>query len=906
MKYVNVVIILLMLGVLLGCSQLKGSVTGFAVVDTFEYVQFDYQQFLEDNKGLSETELFKKSLKEMQEFYDAQEEAEEDDYEEQPITNLGFQASSDPFRIAATHYNDSCFIASNLPGIGAGDVIYLTADVYQNLAADCIVLDVASITLDCNNSQVIGNVIGADEGIVISANNVTVQNCVVRNFTGGDSGSNGIYITNAGNVETELYNVTLYDIERAGVYVNAPGTLIADNIEIYRTSYYGFYFYRNSGTAINTTITNSEIYNITGETFSSAIRTRASGPFMFDNLTVHDCVFGIYLGESSFNTIGPYTLQNSHFYNNTGYNNHYRTRYDTTSGEHYIINNTFESDLVSPVNSVYIFGDSLSHLENITIKNNVFDYSSNISLATDIMIYYSDNVLLQNNSVRRQANMQYVNNVTISENRFIDIDPTISQNLVFFSGNDFDFQRNTVSKNIELYSITNLTVNNNTFEDSGNLISTLSTNVVISNNTFDNIGMSNGRKAGVYLELSDMTFTLNKLLNGMTYSFEINGDDNNITHNYVANTTGNAFKIRGNRNYLYNNTIYNHTGTVFWLRGDGDVNTGYFTAFNNTFYDNNITFVIKIVNTSLNFDNESGPYPQLPEGGIGFALINDTGTNITGNHINALNPNNYTFGIYGIKTYNSTIYDSSTLYTRDLWVYDNYFATTSNDTGLKTALFLYNVIEATVISNTIYNSEYEAIRIHNGWGNNISGNFIETNYLTEPYYSGIGVKLYRTTNNTIQDNDIINHGTGIYCLNSTFDDYLGNQINYSYKQGIFLMRCLNETLISNNVFNATAGIKLFFTNFSTLDTNVVNHTIIGFDFNQAHNNTISGVNVQDNSVVGVNLDLFSSGNVFNANVFGGNSDVDILYDMFATANSGAGNTFTTTRSENYATGNTIG
>ena len=85
---------------------------------------------------------------------------------------------------------------------------------------------------------------------------------------------------------------------------------------------------------------------------------------------------------------------------------------------------------------------------------------------------------------------------------------------------------------------------------------------------------------------------------------------------------------------------------------------------------------------------------------------------------------------------------------------------------------------------------------------------------------------------------------------------------------------------------------------------MINQTVIGFDLNQAYNNTFLG-NIQNQSTIGLNLDLFSAGNLFNTNTFDGNSDVDVLYDMFARNNTGAGNVYTTNRSENYAAGNAI-
>jgi parallel beta-helix repeat protein len=643
-----------------------------------------------------------------------------------------------------------------------------------------------------------------------------------------------------------------------------------------------------AGVGVTANFTNNLIYNVT----NSGIRIKDEGNYSITNLTVHNANYGVYFQEVVAIKNANVNITKSYFYNNSDSG----IRSEMFGGNFLIDDNTFLSETEK---AIYLRGlNTGSKIANFTITNNKFNFISSGSISIgDLDATYVDNIVFANNNVSRTFRISDSGRINISSNIFEDNLPAgqTGKAIHVQSAENITITHNQIPKEVELSQNKNQTIYNNNLTGNARINVIAGSDANIFENTFTDVFVTEQTSGGILLDgTENSTVTKNNITNGIMYSIDLSGNNNNATNNIVENTIGYAFKINGNNNLIFNNTIKNHTGTGFWTQG-----------INNTFFLNNITINLKMMNTSLNYDNVSGPYPQVEEAGDVFLLLNNSRTNITSNLITIFNPLNLRIGVYGIRTINYTniginIYSAET---KNLTVFNNTFGTIAG-IGLKTAIKLVESYEAKIHQNKFYSSEHESINIESGQKNNISNNEIIGIYNTVPYYSETGIKIFRTKNNIIEKNNITNYDFGIYCYNSSLNTYDLNNITISSRSGIFLFRCFNETFTENKIINASSGIKLFYSNYSEFDTNTINHTKTGFDLNQAHNNTFTS-NTQENSVIGLSLGLFSLGNIFDLNTFEG-TDVDILYNMFATNNSGALNTFVTTRTKNYATGNTIG
>ncbi len=103
----------------------------------------------------------------------------------------GTPTGASTFQTATVITTGACFTASGL-GAVAGDEIQLTGDISTG-AGNCAVMDVANTILNCSNFR-ISNSGAATDGIRVTANGVTVMNCVVSGFSGDN-----IEVTSSGD-----------------------------------------------------------------------------------------------------------------------------------------------------------------------------------------------------------------------------------------------------------------------------------------------------------------------------------------------------------------------------------------------------------------------------------------------------------------------------------------------------------------------------------------------------------------------------------------------------------------------------------------------------------------------------------------------------------------------------------
>ncbi len=845
MKYTNLVIILVALGFLFSCVSAPTSLVSYD----------EYEEILKYNESISN-----------EDFIEA---------DEPYVPSFETEEANDPFRTAATVAVNDCFKASAVGA--AGDEFILQNSVIFAGTGDCVILDLHDIIFDCDGYTILGNPGVSDDGIYVNNKfNVTIQNCTIEDFANTNDTGGGVYDFSYGIVVGRAAgNVTILNTVISGIDPpNPPGITGAGGGGVrFNSQWSCFPAYLN-------------ITNLTVVTSNNGVRIGSQ------TLACPGPVPGFIQG--------PFWTRDSNFSGNT----YFQYVAYNTEGNHIIDNTVFragEDRSVQITGNRSLFATNGHMIENISITNCTFFEGFNRS---DIFIERAYNVSIVNNSIYKNIFITNATNISIVNNTFTENDTANrSYNSIYVN----IIENLTILKNLnvpEMFDLNDLTrafIRHNTFTNNGLIriqesVAGTNANVVIENNNFSDMSIQGQTAGGISYSGGNANISFNNFLRGIMYSIEIVGAGNRIVGNQINDTRGIVFKVKGDTNQFINNSVYNHTGTVFWINGTSNI-----------FFRNDLVFILKYVNTSLNYDAK-GPFSQVPEGSIGFLLLRNINTNITRNTIGILNPLALINGVFGIKTANTTkgVLANLAVLTQNILIVNNTFGLASvSDFGPKTAIDLTSSFNGIIENNTVRNCEHEGIVINAGQDNNLTTNNItQLNWNRVPYYAENAVKIFRSFNNRLTNNTIINYDTGIFCYNSTFDTFKNNDINFSSRQGIFSFQCLNTTLSSNVIFNATSGIKLFFSNLTSLIRNTVNQTKIGFDFNYAFNNTASN-NIQENSTIGLNLDLFSGNNTFNNNDFTKNTDVDVLYDMFAKTNTGAGNNYATSRSENYASGNLI-
>lgn len=450
------------------------------------------------------------------------------------------------------------------------------------------------------------------------------------------------------------------------------------------------------------------------------------------------------------------------------------------------------------------------------------------------------------------------------------VDASTTQNLTF---------RNhaNVTMQVSCTSCHNATYNNNTLFGNAELF-VVGTNVRIEGNTWPTVALDSGQSGGIDYGSSLLfpgsgVVRNNVLANGKMLSLTVSANNTVVENNTIANVSGQGIVIEGKNITVRNNVITNLSGVAFR------------TSANDTkFLNNNVTFILKNANTSLNLNATT---PQIPEGDVGFWLEeNSAGANVSNNQIFVLNPLGLDVGVVGVhaesalhgyvgsNTFNSTLYD----------------------------VFLDGATNFSVIDNTFTNARFKSIAVEAGGSHALRSNSI-TGGTIAPSIFLAGIELYRTANNVVDAETVSSYHMGVHLLNASNN----NLTNITVTSGEFGVYSLFGT--SNNLFNVSAdatvsiGMRFVDSNSSTILNATISSPITGMDFHDSFFNTIN-ISSISGAATGMEFNLFSANNSVNNNTFAGNT-LDILFDMFATGNAGVGNGGPTTASENGAAGNAI-
>lgn len=800
------------------------------------------------------------------------------------------------FEILAVNNVAACFTASGIGGIAAGDVINLTANITQ-VAGTCVALDFPDVALECNGNIISGNG-GAGTGIAITARNVTVQNCTVHNFTGASN--DGISIT-AANVT--IYNTTSRFNADDGIDISGvPNATIRLSLS-----------HNNSGEGLVITGAASRDINISNSTFMNNTNTE---------VTISSAGTGIHLINNTFNHTETtasvlVNIQNTNdivvFGNTFG-------GYNKTGTDSAVMNITSSSGATT---------------RNATVGNNSFVGPYDISLANAVHVRNYTNVLIENNSapVAGDISVQFGNNVTVHNNTLFEsifvrgqLFPNIDITNVTISQNSWIADRDNLTTS--QFAITSSAGSNFTIRDHSNItmrancgqcdnffyinnnhtnnarVSTTGVNVTVYNNRFVDLYPDGTNSAGINWQsgfggFESVNISNNLFENGTMYSIDASLNDNVFIYNNTFNNiTGRGITVDAANVSVYNNTFTDFSGTAIFFT----------ESSNSRIEDNSISFTIRTQNTTFNYAGVNAT--TLNSSGVGIYFAGTLSNfNVSRNTITVSNPglDNNIHGIlqtnqYGARGQGNADFDGNVIGT-NLRIDFNTITTT----GI--GIYLDNATRSNISRNSLTNIRRRALTIERGTFNTVGENTITAPAAIPAI--GLyerGITLYRTVRNNITFNNVSEYAIGLFIQNASRNNITNITLANIRDYGVFSFAG-RDNLIQNVSTTSTVNISISLLQTNT--TNITNSSLrsrsIGAEFYQSYRNNIteSAQNGGGTATYGFVFDLFSSHNGIDTNTFAGNTIADILFDMFATNNTGSGNGGPSTASENGASGNTV-
>lgn len=816
---------------------------------------------------------------ELPEYYQSENEEEDDISDEYAALAAPAGFAAQGFGPQATITTGACFSASGL-GAGSGDVIRLTSNIGP-VAGDCAAMDVTNVTLNCDGFTIRGSA-GSDDAISISVPHVTVANCTVV-----DSGDDGITIFSNAD-DFNITNTTVRNSSSEGIFIDESDDGIIQNSFIINNSLEGIQIQSNSE---NITITGNTIANNSEEEL---------------------LIFGS-AGDD-------YIITNNLFEDETGSDIHLLEFNDNSNVD--IIGNTFGN--FSFVNGVAIESDDGSGAENLTITDNIFNNSLTTFLQGINTVNFN-NSLIQNNSISPRGDIRVLegNDVTVRDNtlngtlsiqgsfgdrltntlvaantwtddRDNSTDSTIAINTRFATNYTVRDHAN-ISMEVIAEGSNNATIINNTLY--GNARITVNGNEnTVRDNTWPTIDIFGPRSGGIYASfaLIDTQTDIfnNTLTNGEMASIRVQHDNVRVENNTIINTTGNGVFSNAMNVSIKGNLLLNVSGAGITVN-----NT------NITIHDNNITMNTDARNTTFNLAGVDAP--PINGSGVGILLRGPTrNTTILRNNIsvNSGSPLNDILGIVSVNelvTFNFTLFNARV---------ENVTISNNKISRVGMGIHLLGGINSEISLNTLVDNNRRGLFVEDSTGMQIFNNTISTSSASSVGTFERGFELYRSRENTINFTTITGYHSGLYVYNSTFNNITNVTLSSQSGYGLFSFQSRNNTLAELDIASSVPiGVSLLRTNGSTINESNIESNLIGIELYQSFNNTIKD-NAQDGGGTadyGFVFDLFSEGNTIDDNTFSGNTIADILFDMFATDNDGAGNGGPTTASENGATGNSI-
>jgi parallel beta-helix repeat protein len=728
--------------------------------------------------------------------------------------------------------------------LDCGQIVLTNVTLTENITAtgDCITVGADNVVLDCAGFSITGDQGAGDNGIQVNDyDNLTIKNCIIKNFDRGISLVSGNYhnITNntvynhadysiyLSNIfysvinKNDLYNITDYrpvyiyssnnnnftnnlahDNINDGFRIHDGDNNILENNSIYDNGRYGVWI---SGSSDNNQMLNNNITNISTKSIHdittlepvtyNLLRYNNSNAKITWNLTDLDANISLSIGETIFlesNNLGLIDDANTQNLNGSAE----ITFYGLTGSDHTLLKNGVRCD------------DSDSC--NITTDGStlIADVSSFSNYTTEQRLQCGDTIT---------ENTTLIENLTTTGDCI-----TIGTNNIVLDCAGYSMTGDSGSGDYGIYasSKNNITVKNCYIKEfSHGIYFTGSTNSTLLNNTaIDNFGGITFRGG------SNNNLTSNNLLNNEDTGiyFLIAADGNLLTSNYIYNNSAGISLGSGTHNLKNNNLTFNTKGLKV-------------AASSSSFYNNSFT------NNSLSISDESLSYYNSLTYNNSYGEISWNLTNLTTTGDLLLGTN--------LDIANNTIAFNSSVHTNL-----NTTATISFfGTNVTTLRSIVKTTDYETDRNNILTSQQSCLHNTCTLQSSAAGNIVfnvsslSSYTASEDLYCGyINESINMTINLTPTS------GCFTPTENSITLDFVGHSINYTGSSGSALG--INVAVQGFTVRNGEIN------NFNTsASTAVYGYGSTGLEvYNMSF----------DNNYYGVNIDFVSSVNISN-NVFNG-------------------------------------
>ena len=693
---------------------------------------------------------------------------------------------------------------------------------------DLIVINASSITLDCNGSILGGDNGSSDCGIEINGkNNVTVENCIIKNFGYGfyisgtenstiknntvfSNINHGFYLISSSNYNN-LTNNTAYDDDSGFFYDSSSYNTLADNIA-HNNTHYGFLF---SSADYNNFTNNTAYSNINhGFVFSDSDYNT-----LINNTAYGNSQFGFFISSSTHNT----------FIDNLA---HHNTEYGFILFISANYNNLTNNTVYSNSNGFHIQTSTHNTFEDNLARNNIGSgfsiQSSNYTTLTDNIIY---------NNTRNGFHIMKASNYNTI------IDTIFYNNAQSFGYYEIYFQNDTTGAPI-----------GNTFQDtliydSIRYIGYTGYDITVLENNFTNLSICYNSSIGC----------VNWDFLNLTYTDLINGTNTVIAPDFISldasDSGASQFNVSANltiySEYCSNLDYYKKTG---FPTSRADILTG--TAFTPVYSSCTGTTAIFSVDDFSGYTTGRGGITECTTIGAAgnYHLSNNLNAhdltssavaciNITAEDV-SLNLNDYTIEngseVYGIYvTANNTLIANGTI---------NNFTITNDDAGGivlgGSAGSTINNVTITDIDST--NEDSYCLYLASSHFTNITSNTISD--------CDVGVELNDATESNISFNNLTQCGVGFNIEIGHDNVIYNNTFTDSYESDLYMA---NDSYILNicwnNIYNNTGsgGLPIKYVNTSTeLDNKEYSQLIVcGAVYANFTNINITGSTATDNNGV---------------------------------------------------------
>jgi len=496
------------------------------------------------------------------------------------------------------------------------DTFDLTSDVSAdgtcfNITADDVVLDCKGFTISYGDG-------GGDSnpGIIANnTNNITIQNCNIRDTNSG--GSNGFGINLDGVNNSLIFNNTIQTngtSGNAGIWLQNPGNnnnITNNNISTQGTSSQNFGIVLVTTVSGNTVSENTIQTKGTNSNYGILINLNSNNNTITNNTIniqgTSSNNFGIaLLSTVSENTVSDNTINTNGTSDNTG------IRLESSANNNTIINNTVNTNGTGANNyGIYLFTTSSgNNVTENTITTNGTVLNNGIRLESS-----ANNNTISKNTIKTQGSLSTNIGIFLTTT---NLGNTISENTITTDGT-------SSNQGIRLQSSSNNTVTNNTIQTNGTSLNQGILLVTAANNTINNNIVKTAGSAsdnyGIYLvstspenTVSENTINTDGTSNNQGIRLESSANNNTFTNNNITTIGTNSYGIQiiTSNNSIFNGIKLNNP--VEWINSSTSTNINNnfanttFTTENGSiqiFNNFNLTGIQDITHSKLNISQNN-------------------------------------------------------------------------------------------------------------------------------------------------------------------------------------------------------------------------------------------------------------------------------------------------------------